>query len=295
MDRQSKHKIVAIGLDGATWDLILPWVEEGRLSNFAHIMQNGTWGKLRTTIQPVSPAAWTSFLTGMNPGKHGVFDHAYRRTESYEIVPTNARRRAGKTLWQIIGDQGGKIGVINLPETYPPEPVNGFLITGMSTPSDDVDFCYPPTLAQELEQAIGGYKVFGARSKEDLDRALAGMHDTAVMRLKAAAYLMKEYNPEFMTVVLQETDAVQHRFWKFMDPNHPQFDAKGGQRYSQAILGVYQRIDEHLHLLLDQIDKESMVIVMSDHGAGAINKWLYLNNWLFDYKEKITIFNLLNS
>jgi predicted AlkP superfamily phosphohydrolase/phosphomutase len=216
----------------------------------------------------------------MNPGKHGVFDHAYRRPATYEVVPTNARRRAGKTLWQLIGEQGGKVGVINVPETYPPEPVNGFLITGMSTPTDDSDFCYPPALAQELEQVIGGYKVFGPRSKEDLDRALTGMHETAVMRLRAAAYLMRKYDPQFMLVVLQETDAVQHRFWKYMDPDHPQYDAEGARRYGDAILGVYQRIDENLHLLLDLMDENSVVIVMSDHGAGAIHKWLYLNNWL---------------
>jgi predicted AlkP superfamily phosphohydrolase/phosphomutase len=83
-----------------------------------------------------------------------------------------------------------------------------------------------------------------------------------------------------MVVVLQETDTVQHRFWKYMDPDHPQYDPKGARRYGDAILGIYQRIDENLHLLLDQIDEDSVVIIMSDHGGGAIYKWLYLNNWL---------------
>jgi predicted AlkP superfamily phosphohydrolase/phosphomutase len=216
----------------------------------------------------------------MNPGKHGVYDHAYRHAGSYEVMPTNARRRAGKTLWQLIGEQGGRVGVVNVPETYPPRPVNGFMLTGMSTPSDDADFCYPPTLAEELEQAIGGYKVFGPRSKENLDLALAGMNETVVMRLRAAAHLIKEYDPQFTIVVLQETDNVQHRFWKYMDPAHPQYDAQGAARYANAILEIYQRVDEHLSLLLDQLDANSVVIVMSDHGAGAIHKWLYLNNWL---------------
>jgi predicted AlkP superfamily phosphohydrolase/phosphomutase len=172
------------------------------------------------------------------------------------------------------------VGVVNVPETYPPEPVNGFLITGMSTPSDDSDFCYPQSLVQELEQAIGGYQVFGPRSKEDQDRALAGWHQTAEMRLRAAGYLMQAYDPQFMILVLQETDAVQHRFWKYMDRNHPQYDTKEAERYGDGILEVYRRIDENLHLLLDHVDDEALVIVMSDHGAGGIHKWLYLNNWL---------------
>jgi predicted AlkP superfamily phosphohydrolase/phosphomutase len=106
------------------------------------------------------------------------------------------------------------------------------------------------------------------------------MHETAVMRLRATGYLMSKYDPQLTIVVLQETDSVQHRFWKYMDPDHPQYDAESACRYGDAILGVYQRIDEHLHLLLDQIDEDDIVIVMSDHGAGAIHKWLYLNNWL---------------
>ncbi len=273
-------KVLVIGLDAAPLELIDPWVQQGKLPVLGHLMAQGASGVLRSTIPPLSPAAWSSFATGMNPGKHGVFDHTYRRPSTYEVVPTNARRRAGKTLWQLIGERGGRVGVMNVPETYPPEPVNGFLITGMSTPSDDADFCYPPTLAQELEQAIGGYKVFGPRSKEDLDRALAGMLETAVMRLRAAGYLMNKYDPQFTIVVLQETDNVQHRFWKYMDPEHPRYDAEGARRYGDAILGIYQRIDENLHVLLDQMDRDSVVMVMSDHGAGAIHKWLYLNNWL---------------
>lgn len=273
-------KVLVIGLDAAALELIDPWVQEGKLPVLGRLMGQGAVGVLRSTIPPLSPAAWSSFATGMNPGKHGVFDHTYRRPATYEIVPTNARRRAGKTLWQLIGEQGGTVGVINVPETYPPEPVNGFLITGMSTPSDDSDFCYPPTLAQELERTIGGYKVFGPRSKENLDLALAGMHETVLMRLRAAAHLLSNYDPQFMIMVLQETDSVQHRFWKYMDPDHPQYDAEGARRYGEAILEIYQRIDENLHLLLDQMDEDRVVIIMSDHGAGAIHRWLYLNNWL---------------
>ena len=278
------NKVLVIGLDSAPLELIDPWVKEGKLPVLGRLMAQGAAGVLRSTIPPLSPAAWSSFATGTNPGKHGVFDHAFRKSDSYEIVPTNAQRRAGKTLWKIIGDYGGKVGVINLPETYPPEAVNGFLITGMSTPSDDAGFCFPATLAKELDQAIGGYKVFGPRSKEDLEKALGGMRETAIMRLKAAAYLMKKYDPQFMALVLQETDTVQHRFWKFMDPDHPHFDAEGARRFGTAILEVYQCIDEHLHWLLEQVDEDTVVIVMSDHGAGAIYKWLYLNNWLLHEK-----------
>ncbi|MER3458442.1 MAG: phosphodiesterase, partial [Chloroflexota bacterium] len=127
-------RVLVIGLDSAPLAWVERWVAEGRMPNLGRLMANGAVGILRTVNPPLSPAAWSSFATGMLPAKHGVYDHVYRRPESYDLAPTNSRRRMGKTLWQIIGEQGGKVGVINVPETYPPTPVNGFLISGMDTP-----------------------------------------------------------------------------------------------------------------------------------------------------------------
>lgn len=276
------HRVLVIGLDSAPLSLLEPWIQAGELPNLTKLMASGATGILNSTFPPLSPAAWSSFATGMNPGKHGVFDHGYRQPGTYRIVPTNARLRGGKALWEIIGEQGGRVGVINVPETYPPQSVNGFLITGMSTPSDDADWCYPASIKEDLQQAIGGYKVYGQRSKENLDLSLAGMHQTIPMRLRAAAHLWKTHAPNFMILVLMETDVVQHKTWKYMDPTHPHYDPAGAQKYGRAILEVYQRVDENLPLLLDGLDEETAVIVMSDHGAGPIEKWLSLNNWLVD-------------
>ena len=274
------QRLLVLGLDSAPLSLLEPWIQAGKLPNLSRLIAGGATGILNSTFPPLSPAAWSSFATGMNPGKHGVFDHGYRQPGTYKIVPTNARLRGGKALWEIIGEQGGKVGVINVPETYPPQPVNGFLITGMSTPSDEADWCYPPSLKTELQKAIGGYKVYGQRSKENLDLSLAGMHQTIPMRIRAAAHLWKAYAPHLLILVLMETDVVQHKTWKYMDPAHPHYDRVGAQKYGRAILEVYQRVDENLPLLLDGLDEESAVIVMSDHGAGPIEKWLSLNNWL---------------
>ncbi|MCP4361666.1 MAG: hypothetical protein GY796_26950 [Chloroflexi bacterium] len=273
-------RVMVIGLDSAPLELLEPWMEAGELPNLSRLATEGSMGVLNSTFPPLSPAAWSSFATGMNPGKHGVYDHGYRQPGSYRIVPTNALRRGGKTVWQLISEQGGRVGVINVPETYPPEPLNGFMITGMTTPSEESEWCYPATLKEDLETAMGGYQIYGARSKENLDLSLAGMHETIPMRMKAAAHLWKNYAPEFMILVFMETDVVQHKTWKYMDSSHPQYDADGAQKYGRAILDVYKQIDDHLPLLLDQVDEETAVIIMSDHGAGPIDKWLNLNNWL---------------
>jgi predicted AlkP superfamily phosphohydrolase/phosphomutase len=273
-------RVLVIGLDSAPWGLISRWGREGKLPTIGGLIAEGAAGILRSTFPPLSPAAWSSFATGMQPGKHGVYDHMYRQAGTYEYTPTNARVRGGKTLWRIVSEQGGTVGVINVPETYPPEPVNGFLIAGMDTPGDDADFCYPPELFQELKEAIGGYKVFSPISREDLEQTRKGLHETARMRIQAGRYLWQRYQPQLMILVLMETDTIQHRFWKFMDPHHPQHDPAQTKRYGDAIFELYRDIDRQLVDFLAQVDEDTTVILMSDHGAGPLHRQIHTNNWL---------------
>ena len=273
-------RVLIIGLDSAPWDLITQWVRGGKLPTIGSLMAEGAAGILRSTFPPISPAAWSSFATGMQPGKHGVYDHIHRRAGTYEYTPTNARVRDGKTLWQIISEQGGTVGVINVPETYPPEPVNGFLIAGMDTPGQDAEFCYPPALIRELEEAIGSYQVFSRTSQEDLEQTRSALHETARMRIQAAAYLWQRYHPQLMILVLMETDIIQHRFWKFMDSRHPQHDPVQAEQYGHAILELYQDIDRQLADFLVQVDEDTAIVIMSDHGAGPLHRKIYTNNWL---------------
>ena len=125
------HKTIVIGLDGATLDLILPWAQEGRLPALQRIIEEGTIGELRSTIQPLTAPAWISFMTGMNPGKHGLYDFVRRRIGNYKRDIMNASHRSGKSIWKIISENGKRVCVINVPMTYPPEKVNGYLVSGI--------------------------------------------------------------------------------------------------------------------------------------------------------------------
>lgn len=280
----SRQRVLVIGLDSASLPWVERWANEGRLPNLKRLMTTGATGILRSVNPPLSPAAWSSFATGLYPGNHGVYDHIYRRPDTYDQAPTNSNSRAGMPLWQIISQQGSRAGVINVPETYPPAPLNGFMLSGMDTPSDDSDFAYPRELKQELQQAIGGYQVFGLRSKENLDQSIEGMHQTIPMRVRAGRYLWETHQPDFMILVFMETDVIQHKCWKYMDPAHPEFDDPGVRslraRYGQTIPDIYQHIDGSLGPWLETLDGNTTVVVMSDHGAGPLNKFLHLNNWL---------------
>jgi predicted AlkP superfamily phosphohydrolase/phosphomutase len=143
MNSPTQRKVIVIGLDGATLDLILPWVQKGLLPNFQRIIKKGIWGHLTSTIPPFTAPAWTSFMTGKNPGKHGIYDFMVREPGTYTSSSVNASFCDADSLWRIIGSEGKKVGVINVPMTYPPEEVNGFLISGMLTPSNTDTFSHP--------------------------------------------------------------------------------------------------------------------------------------------------------
>ena len=140
-------RVLVIGLDGATFDLIEPWKEE--LPNLAGLMEGGAWGRLRSTVPPVTFPAWTSLATGTNPGRHGIFDFTQRVPGAYRVEFVNATFRRQPSVWRHLSKAGRRVGVMGLPAAYPPEAVNGFFISGFDSPvatGIDRSFVHPPKL-----------------------------------------------------------------------------------------------------------------------------------------------------
>ena len=143
-------KTFVIGLDGGTFDLLLPLMEQGLLPTLKSAMQRGAWGRLNSTIPPFTATAWSSFITGQNAGKHGILSFQERDAFNYDLVGSgflNATHHE-LTLWEVLSQLGQTVGVVNVPFTYPIRPVNGYMISGMMTPSG-VPFTYPAELADE--------------------------------------------------------------------------------------------------------------------------------------------------
>ena len=135
-----------VGLDAATWDLAKPWIAEGHMPNLARVMSEGTSGKFQSVFPPITPPAWTSFTTGKNPGKHGIFHFMETKPDSYALSYTNATSRRTRTVWKILNEAGITTGTTNIPFTYPPEPLMGYQTSGMDTPSEKSAFVHPPEL-----------------------------------------------------------------------------------------------------------------------------------------------------
>lgn len=283
--KMAQNKVLVIGLDGATFDLIKPWVKDGKLPTFKRMMEKGAHGVLLSTHQSNSPQAWTSFMTGKNAGKHGIFDFVEPVPNSYDVKFINASYRNGKTLWKRLSDAGKKVGVINVPITFPAEKVNGCMISGWDSPGLSHDSAYPPDLLQEINKAVGDYilepGVTGFIHKGRRDLALNKMYESIENRLRTAKYLLKNKEWDFFVVVFTSTDRVQHHFWKFINPNHPNYDPEDREGFGNAIYSIYQRLDKAVNDLINELPEDVTIFIMSDHGGGpSSNKTFYINNWL---------------
>jgi len=155
----TQEKVFVIGLDGATFDIVEPWVKQGLLPTLGRFMQNGVSGDLRSVIHPLTAPAWTSFMTGKNPGKHGVFDFIVRKEKSYDVRLVDSNIRDQNTLWKILSERNLRVGVMNIPLNYPPQPVNGWLISWMDAPGTGSTFTYPKSLYEEIRREVGEYVI----------------------------------------------------------------------------------------------------------------------------------------
>jgi len=268
-----KLRVIVIGLDGATFDLILPWVGKGYLPTFKKLMQEGSWGELQSTMPPLTGPAWSSFITGKNPGKHGIFDFMCRDSKGYDWITLNATRRKGPSFWRLLSDQGKKVIVFNVPVTYPPEEVNGVMISGYLTPPRAQDFVFPPTLKKDLESQIGMDSTFFPGATYSLGREkkfIQAVDETTDRTIRVMDFLMGRFPWDCFVGVFQTPDLLQHCLWKDLD--HPVL--------GKAFLQQYQKIDRYLGRLLSSLDDRTILLILSDHGFGDLKKQVFLNTWL---------------
>lgn len=279
-------RVLVIGIDGATFDLLRPWTEEGDLPTLATLMSEGAQGPLESTLPPVTSPAWPTFATGKNPGKHGVFDFIQPLGGAFELVNASSLREP--TVWEMLSEAGRSVGIMNVPVTYPPRPVNGFIVGGMLSPMAG-EFTYPADFLDQYGdggsgKALQPYRIApGVQYKEGNEETFtADLLDLVERRGEYALRLMEDYPQDFLMFHFQATDVLQHALWKAVDPSHPRYDPDFAARVAPTFKEIYRRIDAYIGRMLDRLGNDTTVFVMSDHGFGSLHHTVNLNLFLLD-------------
>ena len=285
MKRNIRQKVLVIGLDSATFDIILPMAREGRLPNISRLINEGVSSVCDSVHNYNSAAAWTTITTGKNPGKHGIPGFFEFQPKSYSQRFINASFRKAEPLWLLL-NRDKRSTLINIPFTYPPDEFNGILLPGVNAPDIRSDFAYPREILGEIEERFGDYVVEyplqGSLKYKTAGRILRNIRSVEEKRKDTALYLMKKYPWDFFMIVFTALDRVGHFFWHCMDERHPQYDEKGAEAYRDVILKTYEDMDHLVGDILSKTEEDTTVILISDHGMGPLdlNNALSLNRWL---------------
>ena len=277
------RKVLIIGLDGATYDVILPLIQEGWMPNLAKLIKRGASGPMLSTIPPISGPAWLSLATGMKPQKNAVYDFRNRRGNSYRLQSITSADYAGRAIWDYLSKAGKPVGILNYPMCMPVYEINGFMTAGLGA-SPDHEFTFPASLKQELNEVAGGeYELiipYHDARYDDTDLFLNDLRRILDRKLRAATYLVRKKQWDFFWVVISETDWLQHVMWRHLDENHPLYEGEKSRTFCQRFKELWSLIDDAIGELCTVVGEQTNVAVLSDHGFGPNDEVFKLNVWL---------------
>jgi predicted AlkP superfamily phosphohydrolase/phosphomutase len=284
--KNAGQKVLIIGLDGATFDVLGPIMDQGLMPNMKYIVETGTSGILNSTKPPITPAAWTTFMTGMGPGRHGVIDFERYDPMTNQLSFNSTFQIKEKTIWQILSEKDFRVGSLHLPMTYPPQKVNGFIVSGFETPSINADFTYPKELKDIILKEIPDYSYStnwkrGVRGgKSYFDENLEYFKHNFRQNVRLAKLCTRQYGWDAMMVLFKLVDNIQHKTWKYVDPrNSGKFPTE-----QRKVFSCFQVLDECLGELMTLAkENNATILIMSDHGHGSLDgraqpNWL-LKDW----------------
>ncbi len=272
-------RVMVIGLDCAEPSLVLDrWRDE--LPNLARLMDSGVSGRLTSVVPPITMPAWSCMMSSRTPGDLGVYGFRNRSDHTYDgnFIADGTSIKADR-LWDLLGRTGRSSIVIGVPGTYPPRPLRGVLVSCFLTPSVASRYTYPPALREEVAETVGEY-LFDCTDfrTEDKDGLLRQIYEMTDRRFKLAEHLLETRPWELFAMVEMGTDRIHHGFWKYMDAEHRKHEP--GSPYEEAILAYHKHLDTLIGRLLRHADDETLVLVVSDHGAKRLDGGIRINEWL---------------
>jgi len=270
---KKKPRVVVVGLDGTPLSFLRRKLADGALPSMKALFDQGSLVEIKSTHPSVSCVAWSSMMTGKNPAKHNIFGFIDRKPATYDIYLPNSSTMTSCTLWETLSDKGRSVIVMNVPVTYPPRAVNGYLVSGFDAPRLG-GATYPDTLAPRLKTQDYEIDIDPWKARENLDNLYPDLVRVFEARVNAFFNLYSEKKWDFAILHIMETDRLYHFMWEHMEQGHP--------KYGKQFADFFGLLDGFFARLQKELGDEVTIMVMSDHGFCTLKKEIYLNRFLED-------------
>lgn len=272
-------KMLVLGFDGASPKLMEEWINE--LPTFRAISEQGVFGETVPPTPAQTPVAWTTFMTGRNPGNHGIFSFVMRGRGTYEREIARPQALACRSLWQIMAAVNRRVGIMNIPMTDA-EGVNGFVVPGFLSRTEGVP--HPKDLKEKIRRRFNVERIRGDLESETLDNVRTDpdtffekVNEVTDEMAEIALYVLQEEKWDFFMPVFMALDRVQHFFWRYVDQSHPTYEEN---EYSDLVKDCYSKLDGITGRFMRSTDEETIVMIVSDHGFCPIHTEVIMNNYL---------------
>lgn len=267
--RTAKHRqVVVIGLDGTPFSFLKEEIENGNMPHLAALAGRGQLARTDTEIPTISSVAWASFMTGVNPGEHGIFGFTDRKPGTWQLFFPNYANVQAEPVWDRISREGGRCCVLNVPSTYPARPLNGVLVSGFVAPNLE-RAVYPAEAYEYLSRSGYRIDVDAAKGRQSLDLLLEDLHETMEKRREAMLHFWEQEHWDFFMNVFTGTDRLHHFLWHHYEEAHPS--------YKPEFLRYYRRLDEIIGEFVSGLPEDAALFMLSDHGFCGIKQEVFPN------------------
>jgi predicted AlkP superfamily phosphohydrolase/phosphomutase len=275
-----ERKLIVLGWDGAEPSVVFSDQMSPHLPAVRRLMENGTYGRLKSIVPPTTVPAWTCMVTGKSPGELGIYGFRNRKDYGYgDLVFPSSVDVTEETIWETLGHFGRRSIVQGVPLTYPVKPMNGTLIAGLMTPGSEVEFTYPAGVKAQLEKRFGPYRI-DVENFRDEDRGVLykRIEEMTDQHTRVLTYLMRQSPWDFVMNVEIGLDRMHHGYWRYYDRTHRLYEAKNS--YETVMPYYYARLDRQIQEAMSLSGPSAAIVVVSDHGAQKMEGALCINEWL---------------
>jgi len=262
------RRVAVLGLDGTPYSFLKSEIEAGTLPHLGSLFSHGEFRQMETELPAISSVAWASFMTGVNPGEHGIYGFTDRKPGTYDITFPNYADLKAEPVWDRISRVGGRCCVLNVPSTYPARPLNGVLVSGFVAPTLQ-RAVYPPEAFDYLNRSGYRIDVDASLAQHSLDLFIDDLHATLEKRREAILHFLGQENWDFFMAVFTGTDRLHHFLWRFY--------VEGDAVYRPEFLRYYRRLDEIIGEIFSLLPADTARFMLSDHGFCGIEKEVFLN------------------